>query len=154
MAHLLNEELDRRLRATAPPLAPVDEDLLARLMTEPPRGRRRPRRARLIAPLGVATAVAAVAFALLASGPGTDNASAIEQAMRWFDPPNGQMLHTRIVDAQGAQEFWGSARDMEHARFRYERGDTVYEMVGPAIWDAARNTIYEPGGGGKEIDLA
>ena len=131
MAHLLDDELERRLRATRPPLAEPDEALLARVVAQPPP--RRPRRARVIAPIATLAVAGAAAFALLAGGPSTDNASAIEQAMHWFDPPAGSILHTRLTDTNAGvttdQEFWGVADDIARSRIRY--GD-AYEVSADA----------------------
>jgi hypothetical protein len=145
MAHLLDEELDRRLRATRPPLAEPDEALLQRVLAEPrPRA---PRRARVIAPVATLAAAAAAAFVLFAGG---SNASAIEQAMHWFDPPAGSILHTHLSDTNAGvttdQEFWGVADDITRSRIRY---GGAYEVSGDGIYDVAANTIYEPATEGR-----
>ena len=145
MAYLVNDELDRRLQATRPPLAEPDEALLARLLTEPrPRA---PHRARMLAPVAALAAAGAAAFVLFAGG---SNASAIEQAMHWFDPPAGAILHTHLSDTNAGvttdQEFWGVADDITRSRIRY---GGAYEISSDGVYDVAANTIYEPAADGK-----
>jgi hypothetical protein len=102
---------------------------------------------------------------LLGGGPGGGpaTASAITQALHWFDPPAGTVLHARLVGTVAApgggtvtaeREFWQSADHPEHSRLVQRRGAAVLEMDGDgAIYDARTDTIYlpgaKPGGDGK-----
>jgi hypothetical protein len=154
MAPLLNDDLDRRLRATRPvPTEPDDIDtaLLERILAQPRPVRRRP--SRYAAPAVAVTALAAVAFFVLGGGPGGPaTASAIDQALRWFDPPKGTILYARSVGTV-EREVWQSADDPSQVRMREQRGDHVVETTPKAIYDSRRNTIYEPIGD-KPIDKA
>ena len=163
MAHLVNDDVDRRLRAARP--APIEPDafdavLLERLLAQP---RPVPRRThRLAPPLVAVAALAAVAFFLFAGGPGNvggpATASAIEQALRWFDPPAGSILYARsegtTTSADGRREtwereVWQSADDPAKTRIVIRQGSTVIETSDRAIYDARTNTIYKPAGNGK-----
>jgi hypothetical protein len=155
MGHLVSDDLDRRLRATAPAVdaQAYDAALLERVRALPVQPRSRRRRA---APLVALAAAAVAAIVLLAGGPGGGpaTASAIEQALRWFDPPHGTVLHIRMTEVARdgtrlEREVWQSADDPARERDLVRRGDTVYETAGKgeAIYDPATDTIYESAGG-------
>jgi hypothetical protein len=133
--------MERRLRAARPAIdddAEPDLELLARVMAEPVPARRR----RAVAPMLAATAVAAVAtVVVLASRPAP--ASAISQALRWFDPPAGKVLHSRTVDPGGAvHEFWQDTDHPERMRIIEANG---YETGPDSVYDPHTNTIYLDG---------
>ena len=157
MAPVLKDDLDRRLRATRPvPIESdhIDTELLERVLAQSGPARRRPRR--YAAPAVAVAALAAAAFFVLGGGPGGPaTASAIDQALRWFDPPKGTILYARSVgtsaDGDVEREVWQSADDPSQVRMRERRGDHVVETTPRAIYDPRRNTIYEPTGD-KPID--
>ena len=149
MAHLVNDELDRRVRAALPPIDAAEPDLalLARVTASPRADTRRRRRA---AP-ALALAAAALATFLLLAVRGPEPATAIEQALRWFDPPAGTVLHTRTASTLGERETWVSADDPSHMRV-VERRDGVTVAFGVReVYDSDRDTIYMAGGDGKAV---
>jgi hypothetical protein len=136
-------DLDERIRSARPPIddAAPDEDLLRRVMAQPvTRRRRRP----LVAiPVVAVAALIAAAFVLL-GGNQPETASALSQAMHWFDPPAGTVLHSRIVnDAGQAREFWQDVDHPENSRTIEPNG---LEVGAGAIYDPATNTIYKDDG--------
>ncbi|WP_445149604.1 hypothetical protein [Baekduia sp. Peel2402] len=153
MEHDVTNDLDRRLRAARPAVgdAPVDEALLARLRSQPIARRRTvPRRAAV--PVAAAGATVLVtATVMLAGAPGggggPETASAITQALRWFDPPKGSTLHVRSVATSGStttvRELWQSADNPRDERFAYRDDRTAYEVEHGAFYDPATNTIYK-----------
>jgi hypothetical protein len=158
-------DIDHRLRAARPSAASTDSgafdaDLLARVRAQPIAARRRVRRA-VALPVAAGATLAVAVVVMLAGGPGEvggpSSASAISQALRWFDPPPGTILHVRSVETQGGRttthETWQSAGDPTvERRLGYptveRRGDTDYglETSGDAFYDPATNTIYDPPG--------
>ena len=98
-------------------------------------------------PASRSTATAAVMFA---GGPGDvggpSSASAITQALRWLNPPEGTILHARSVETQGGRtttrEFWQSADDPAAAREVLD-GAQSSETSGDALYDPATHTIYD-----------
>jgi hypothetical protein len=152
MEHDVMDDLNRRLRAARPAVGdtPADEALLARLRTEPiARPRSVPRAAVPIAAAGAT--VLATATVLLAGAPGggggPETASAITQALHWFDPPQGSTLHVRSVATSGTtttvRELWQSADDPRDERFAYRDERTAYEVEQGAFYDPATDTIYK-----------
>ncbi len=148
-------DVDERIRAARPPIADSEPDdaLLRRVMAQPvPRRRRRP----VAIPAVAVAALVAAAFVLL-GGDTPENASALSQAMRWFDPPAGTILHSRIVDDNGqAREFWVDVGHPEHSRTIEPDG---LEVGAGAIYDPATNTVYLDNGrrpsavkGGKDTE--
>jgi len=134
-------DVDERLRAARPPVTDAEPDLelLERVMAQPV-----PRRRPHLAIPAVATAALAVAAFLLLGGNRPDTANALSQAMHWFDPPAGKVLHSVMVDSSGqARESW---QDVDHP----ERSRTVlpggYELGADGIYEAATNTVYEDDG--------
>lgn len=149
MAYLMNDELDRRIRAALPPVEAAEPDvaLLARVTARPREAVRRRRRA---APAAALVAAALAAFLFLAVR-GPEQATAIEQALRWFDPPAGTVLHTRAVGTLGEREVWVSADDPSRMRV-VERRDGVTVAFGVReVYDGARDTIYMATGEGKAV---
>jgi hypothetical protein len=155
MEHDVN--IDQRLRAARPRAASTDAgafdaDLLARVRAQPIAARRGVRRA-VALPVAAGATLAVAAVVMLAGGPGEvggpSSASAISQALRWFDPPPGTVLHARSVETQGGRtrthEVWQSAGDPTVER---RLGDTDHglETSGDAFYDPATNTIYDPPG--------
>lgn len=135
----------RKVHAYARLAAASDLELLERVMAHPVDRRRR--RPVAIPAVAVATLVATV-FVLL-GGNRPDSASALSQAMHWFDPPAGKVLHSLVVDETGnTREIW---QDVDHP----ERSRTVlpggYEVGAGAIYERATNTIYEDDGTGKRL---
>jgi hypothetical protein len=169
VAHVLNDDLHRRLRAARPPGAEVDPAafdaaLLARVRALPLDAPSRARR--LAVPAAATVAVGATAFVLLAGGPGDTGgpptAAAIEQALHWFQPPSGTILHTRAVgtttgaDGQATtveRESWQAANDPGRTRTVTRTGSTVVEVAAGAIYDGQTDTIYEPTDGEKTAAL-
>jgi hypothetical protein len=150
-------DIDHRLRAARPRAASPDAgafdgDLLARVRAQPIAPRRGVRRA-VALPVAAGATLAVTAVVMLAGGPGEvggpSSASAISQALRWFDPPPGTILHARGVETQGGRttthETWQSAGDPTVER---RLGDTDHglETSGDAFYDPATNTIYDPPG--------
>jgi hypothetical protein len=108
--------MDDRLRAARPHSAKPDDDafdadLLARLQAQPV-----DRRRGTALPVAAAVTLAVTAAILLVGGPGPAgtpaSAAAIEQTLRWLDPPAGAVLHSRSVETQGGRtterEAWQS----------------------------------------------
>jgi hypothetical protein len=155
-----HDDLTRRLRAALPASARIedsafDADLLARVRTQPRvdtrsiRRRRSLPRAVTAAALAAATATAA-AVVMLVGGPahvaGPSSAQAIGQALHWFTPPAGTVLHESRVVTQGGvttnYEIWQSADDPARMR-EIVSGAHPYEVLGNATYDPATNTIYD-----------
>ena len=154
MAYDVTDDLARRLRASRPPMARVDEDafdadLLARVREHPIAARRAlPRGVAL--PVAAGVTLTATAVVMLGGGPGDvggpSSASAITQALHWLSPPHGTILHVRSVETQGAEtttrELWQSADNPASARLRTE-GAHSFETAGGALYDPATDTIYD-----------
>jgi hypothetical protein len=156
-----HDDLTRRLRAAMPPSARIEEsafdaDLLARVRTQPRVHTRsiHPRRSlpRAVTAAALAAATAATAaVVMLVGGPGhvagPSSAEAIDQALHWFTPPAGTVLHESRVVTQGGvttnYEIWQSADHPERMR-EIVSGAHPYELSGNAIYDPATNTIYDP----------
>jgi hypothetical protein len=135
-------DVDERIRAARPPLhdAEPDEALLPSVRARPVP--RRPRR-RVAIP-AVAVVAAAVAAFVTLGGDRPDTASALSEAMRWFDPPAGTVVHSALVDDTGrTREFWQDVDDLERSRIVEPNG---YETSEGAIYDPATNTIYTDAG--------
>jgi hypothetical protein len=131
-------DVDDRIRAARPPLAGAEPDpqLLAQVMAQPVARRRR----RPVAIPAVAVVTLAVAAFVVLGGNRPDTASALDQAMRWFNPPAGTVLHSVMVDDTGnTHEFWQDVDDFERSRVIEPGG---YETGAGAIYDPAANTIY------------
>jgi hypothetical protein len=157
MGHDVNDDLQRRLRASRPAAARPDDDafdadLLARVRALPVAPRRAAPTA-VALPVAAGVTLTATAAILLVGGPGDvggpSSAAAIEQTLRWFDPPAGTVLHSRSVATQGGhttiRESWQSGDDPGAGRLRI--GSTpAYEIAGDALYDPATNTIYDPPG--------
>ena len=135
MAYLVNEELDRRLQATRPALAGARRSAAGaparRAATQRPAPRAGDRPGRRAGRGGCGR--------LRPVRRRGGNASAIEQAMHWFDPPAGAILHTHLTDTNAGkttdQEFWGVADDITAlARIRY---GGAYEVSSDGIYDVA-----------------
>jgi hypothetical protein len=132
-------DVNERLRAACPPVpdAEPDRELLAQVMDQPVARRRRPR---VALPAAAVAALAAAAVVLL-GGNGPDTASALAQAMHWFDPPAGTVLHSVMVDQSGqTHEFWQDIDHPEQSR-TIELGG-AYEYGAGGIYERASNTIY------------
>ena len=103
-----NAVIEDRLRAARPDAANVEDDafdaeLLAHVMRQPREPRRSTTRRRIAIPAVTAGVTLAVAAAVMfAGGPGDlggpSSAAAVEQAMRWFSPPSGTVLHVQRRD--------------------------------------------------------
>jgi hypothetical protein len=116
--------LERRLRASSPAIdeSAFDAALLARVRAQPVARRRLPRTVAI--PAAAGATLTATAVVMLAGGPadvgGPSSASAVTQALRWFDPPAGTVLHTRSVERQGGRttthELWEAAGDPTRQR--------------------------------------
>ncbi len=135
-------DVDERLRAARPPVpdAEPDRELLTRVMREPVARRTR----RPLALPAVAVVALAAAAIVLAGGDRPDSAVALSQAMRWFDPPAGKVVHSVMVDDAGrTREFWQDLDRLEGARMIEPSG---LEVAEGAIFDPATNTIYEDDG--------
>jgi hypothetical protein len=157
MDHDVMDDLDRRLRAARPAGgddAWVDEALLARLRSEPIAPRRTlPRRAAALPVAAAGVTVLATATVMLAGAPGggggPETASAITQALRWFDPPAGTVLHARSVstsdEGTAVRELWQSADDPGRERFAYRDARTAYELGPEGFYDPGTDTIYKGG---------
>jgi hypothetical protein len=157
MAPLMNpsDELDQRLRAARPDSLDVedgafDATLLARVRAQPIERRRAiPRRVGIPVAAGATAAVAATAVALIGSpgGGGPSSAQAVTQALRWFDPPPGTVLHVRSVEtrSKGAtitRELWEDSDHPADTRMKVE-GATTYEQGADSFYDPSTDTIYE-----------
>ena len=149
MGHDLMDDLETRLRAGRPRAARPDDDafdpdLLARVSAQPVPRRRGATRT-LALPVAAAVTLAATLAIVLVGGPGPvgtpSSAAAIEQTLRWFDPPAGTVLHSRSVETQGGRtterETWQADGAMR------QRVDGEPESSGDAFYDAATNTIYK-----------
>src|SRR6478609_6240515 len=131
-------DVDERIRAARPPIpdAVPDDDLLRRVMAQPVARHRR----RLVAIPAVAVAALVAAAFVLLGGNQPETASALSQAMHWFDPPAGTILHSRIVDDNGqAREFWVDVGHPENSRTIEPNG---LEVGAGAIYDPATDTLY------------
>ena len=150
-----NAVIDDRLRAARPEAAHVEEDafdaeLLAHVQRLPVERRRTvPRRVAIpVATAGVT--LAAAAALMFAGGPGDiggpSSAAAIEQALHWFSPPAGTVLHVRSIETQGdrttTRESWQSADDPTSDRELLD-GTIRYETTGDSLYDPTTNTIYQ-----------
>jgi hypothetical protein len=158
-----NPVIDDRLRAARPESAHVEDDafdaeLLAHVQRLPIERRRTvPRRVAIPAATAGVTLAAAAAL-MFAGGPGDiggpSSAAAIEQALHWFSPPAGTVLHVRSVETQGdhatTRESWQSADDPASDRELLD-GTIRYETTGDGLYDPTTNTIYE-GATGPEND--
>jgi hypothetical protein len=161
-----NTVIDDRLRAARPEAANVEEDafdaeLLAHVQRLPIERRHTvPRRVAI--PLATAgVTLAAAAAVMFAGGPGDiggpSSAIAIEQALHWFSPPAGTVLHVRSIETQGdrttIRESWQSADDPTSDREVLD-GTIRYETTGDSVYDPTTNTIYQGGKGdapGNEV---
>jgi hypothetical protein len=158
-----NTVIDDRLRAARPESAHVedgafDAELLAHVQRLPIERRRTvPRRVAI--PAATAGVTLATAAALMfAGGPGDiggpSSAAAIEQALHWFSPPAGTVLHVRSVETQGdhatTRESWQSADNPASDRELLD-GTIRYETTSDGLYDPTTNTIYE-GATGPEND--
>jgi hypothetical protein len=135
-------DVNERIRAARPPIddAEPDTELLRRVMAQPVRRSRRP----LVAIPAVAVAALIAATFVLLGGNQPETASALSQAMHWFDPPPGTVLHSRIVnDAGQAREFWQDVDHPENSRTIEPNG---FEVGDGAIYDPSANTIYKDNG--------
>jgi hypothetical protein len=151
MADTMTDPIEARLRAARPPEAAVadnafDAELLVRVQAVP---RGPVRRGRLHIALPAAAAVVA-AMVVLTAGSGqvaSPASAAITQALRWFDPAPGTILHFRSELRSGdrtlVQEIWQSADDPERQRHIERDGDRTVETAGGDVYDPATNTIYE-----------
>jgi hypothetical protein len=159
-----NAMIDDRLRAVRPKAADVaddafDAELLAHVQRLPLQRRRASARrvAIPVATAGVTLATAAVL--MFAGGPGDvggpSSAAAIEQALHWFSPPSGTVLHVRSVETQGdhttIRESWQSADDPASDREVLD-GPIRYETSADGLYDPSTNTIYQGGGDGPKDD--
>jgi hypothetical protein len=150
-----NDVIDDRLRAARPETADVaddafDAELLAHVQRLPIERRRTVLR-RLAVPAVTAGVTLAAATALIfAGGPadigGPSSAAAIEQALHWFGPPAGTVLHVRSIETQGGRtttrESWQAADDPTSDREVVD-GPIAYETTGDALYDPTTNTIYQ-----------
>jgi hypothetical protein len=137
-----------------------DPGLLARVTAQPQQHPRR-RTSRIALPIAGATAIAAVIAVIAATGPNTSPASAaISQALRWFDPAPGTILHFRSVLTSAApdgttrtvmQEVWQSADHPDRQRHIERDGSRAVEAAGDEIYDPATNTIFEPTPNGRAL---
>jgi hypothetical protein len=144
--------LERRLRAARPLSARVDQsafdqDLLDRVRDLPIDRRRAVPRAVAI-PVAAGATLTVAAVLMLSNGPaGPSSAEAITQALHWLTPAPGTVLHTRSTETQGGHtttmEYWQSADRTADARLLVD-GAQRYELQGPAVYDPATNTIYDP----------
>ena len=150
-----NAVIEDRLRAARPEAADVDEDafdaeLLAHIQRLPIERRRTAAR-RVAIPVATAGVTLAAAAALMfAGGPGDlggpSSAAAIEQALHWFNPPAGTVLHVRSIETQGGRtttrESWQDADDPTANREVLD-GPIRYETAGDGLYDPTTNTIYQ-----------
>jgi hypothetical protein len=147
-----NTVIEDRLRAARPDAADVeadafDADLLARVQRLPVDPHRTARR-RIAIPLVTAGATLALAAVLtFTGGPGgPSSAAAIEQAMHWFSPPAGTVLHVRSIETQGdhttIRESWQSSDDPAADREVLD-GPIHYEVTRDDLYDPTTNTIYQ-----------
>lgn len=135
-------DVDERVRAARPALATADPDLelLARAMAQPVERRRR----RPVAIPVVALAALVAAAVVLLGGSRPDDAAALGQALRWFDPPAGTVLHSVRVDGAGnTREVWQDVDRPERMRTVLPGG---YEVGAGAVYERATDTIYEDDG--------
>ncbi|MDA0181351.1 hypothetical protein OJ997_13680 [Solirubrobacter phytolaccae] len=150
-----NPVIEHRLRASRPEAADVDEDafdadLLAQVMRLPETPSRSVGR-RVVIPVATAGAtLAAAATVMFAGGPGDlggpSSAVAIEQALRWFSPPDGTVLHVRSVETQDGRtttrESWQDADTPTNSREILD-GPIRYETAGDGLYDPTTDTIYK-----------
>lgn len=150
-----NAVIEHRLRASRPDTADVDADafdaeLLAQIQRLPLERRRTAGR-RVVVPVATAgVTLAAAAAVMFAGGPGDlggpSSAVAIEQALRWFDPPAGTVLHIRSVETQDGRtttrESWQDADTPTSTREVLD-GPIRYETAGDGLYDPTTNTIYQ-----------
>ena len=150
-----NPVIEKRLRASRPDAADIDEDaydaeLLAHLQRLPVERRRTVGR-RVAIPVATAgVTLAAAAAVMFAGGPGDlggpSSAVAIEQALRWFSPPAGTVLHVRSVETQDGRtttrESWQAADTPAVSREVLD-GAIRYETSGNSFYDPTTNTIYQ-----------
>jgi hypothetical protein len=155
MERAVIDDLERRLHAARPRTARVDEnafdeELLAHVRRQPIASRRKVPRA-VALPVAAGVTLTATAVVMLGGGSGEvggpSSASAVTQALRWLNPPPERILHARSVETMGGQtttrEFWQSSDDPGSERLRTE-GAHAFESSGDALYDPARNTIYDP----------
>ena len=159
-----DDAVEQRLRAARPPAAGVDPEafdgaLLDRVRRGPAPAPPRRRRRTLPAAALVTAAVVAALLLLLSGGtpglPGSAPAgaeAAVRQALRWFAPAPGTILHFRSelvsVAPDGtrhtlAQEVWQSVDHPERQRHLERSGAGAAEAVLGDVYDPATNTIYE-----------
>ena len=145
------DPVDTRLRAARPRAAVADPDafdaeLLRRIRSAPVARRNR---RRLLLP--AAAAVVAVAAAVLVLVPGSATAptaeAAVRQAMRWFDPPPGTVVHYRnVIRGQDVpplvQEVWQSVDHPGQLRRLESWEGTTVEVADGLLHDPAANTTY------------
>jgi hypothetical protein len=150
-----NDVIEQRLRASRPETADVDADAIdAELLTRIQRlpvDRRRTASRRVVVPVATAGAtLAAAAAVMFAGGPGDlggpSSAVAIEQALRWFDPPAGTILHVRSIETHDGRtttrESWQDA-DTPTANREVLDGPIRYETASDGVYDPTTNTIYQ-----------
>jgi hypothetical protein len=149
-----NPVIEHRLRASRPEAADVGDDafdaeLLARIQRLPIE-RRRPTGHRVVLPVAAAgVTLAAASVVMFAGGPGDlggpSSAVAIEQALRWFSPPDGTVLHVRSVETQDGRtmthESWQDA-DTPSATREVLDGPIPYEIAPDGLYDPTSDTIY------------
>jgi hypothetical protein len=150
-----NAVIEHRLRASRPDAADIGEDafdgeLLARIQRLPIERRRTTGR-RVAIPVATAgVTLAAAATVMFAGGPGDlggpSSAVAIDQALRWFSPPPGTVLHVRSVETQDGRtttrESWQDA-DTPTANREVLDGPIRYETAGDGLYDPTTDTIYQ-----------
>jgi hypothetical protein len=150
-----NTVIEDRLRAVRPEAARVDADafdaeLLAHVQ-QLPVDRRRTIPRRVVIPAATAGVTLATAAVLMFAGApgdvgGPSSAAAIEQALHWFSPPAGTVLHVRSIETQGAhtttRESWQSIDDPASDREVLD-GPIHYEITRDDLYDPTTNTIYQ-----------
>ncbi|MDA0172523.1 hypothetical protein OJ998_25705 [Solirubrobacter taibaiensis] len=150
-----NDVIESRLRASRPDTADIDADafdaeLLAHIQ-QLPLERRRTAGRRVVVPVATAgVTLAAAAAVMFAGGPGDlggpSSAVAIEQALRWFSPPEGTVLHVRSVETQDGRtttrESWQDA-DTPASNREVLDGPIRYETASDGLYDPTTNTIYQ-----------
>ena len=84
---------------------------------------------------------------MLLGGSRPDDAAALSQALHWFDPAAGTVLHSvRVDEAGNTREVWQDVDRPERSRTVVPGG---YEVGAGAIYERATNTIYEDDGTGR-----
>ena len=152
MGHLVTEDLDRRLRASAPEIEGQAHDaaLLERVRALPVEGARAGggwRRSSRSPPRPSPPSSSWAA----APGAGRPRRRRSTRRCARFDPPEGTILHIRMTEtARGEtleREVWQSAGDAARTRQVVRRGGTVYEIVGDSLSTPARtrSTSRSPG---------